>query len=99
MRKERINKLLQICKPIWDCNFGDDKFIKILQNGFDILCHHGAQVYNYNSPNFDYIYALERNTHNIQSVMKNMCNLGTYKIILTGSVFEQDDSEKTMFRC
>ena len=92
IRKQRVENLQSICKPIWNCKFGDDQFIEHIEDEkFDILCHHAADVKNYKSHKFDFISALENNTYNIINVFevlnKNKCK----SIILTGSVFEKNE--------
>ncbi len=88
MRGERVATTLDHCHPVWECSFGDEKFLEILSEGsFDLLCHHGADVENYRSRSFDYLKAAQNNTFNIQKVLQT----GIQKILLTGSVFESDE--------
>ncbi|MEX1012829.1 MAG: NAD(P)-dependent oxidoreductase [Waddliaceae bacterium] len=88
MRQERIAIVKEHCDPIWECAFGDEKFIDLLKTGsFDLLCHHGADVENYRSPDFDYLKAAQNNTHNIKKVLET----GIQRVLLTGSVFEPEE--------
>jgi len=55
---------------------------------WDLFCHHAADVTNYKSPDFDLVSALANNTRNIGAVL---AALRTTRIVLTGSVFENDE--------
>ncbi len=92
IRNFRVSELTKISTPVWGCKFGDEQFIKLVnKESFDTLCLHASFVENYKSDQFDFIYALKNNTFNIEKVFnllqENKCNT----IILTGSVFEQNE--------
>jgi nucleoside-diphosphate-sugar epimerase len=91
IRKKRVEMVTEIAQPVWNCKFGDQSFIKYLQHGFDALCHHAADVTNYKSPDFDFITALDNNTHNIKQVFETLTANACKAIVSTGSVFEQDE--------
>lgn len=74
-----------------ECSFGDEKFISIIKEGIDSLNHHGANVENYKSLDFDVLKATADNTKNIRCVMQACKENGIQQIVLTGSVFEQDE--------
>jgi len=91
-RRRRVNALMNVCRPILNLTFGDEKFVQLLkQGGFDVLCHHAADVTNYRSPDFDVVAAVQNNTRNIASVLNAMKDGGCGKLLLTGSVFENDE--------
>ena len=72
--------------------FGSDAFLDTARNGgYDLLCHHAARVGDYRSPDFDIPGALEENTHNLRAVLDALSKGGLKGVILTGSVFEQDE--------
>src|SRR5262245_33172111 len=53
-RRKRVTALLNAARPIPGMSFGDEKFVQLIkQGGFDVLCHHAADVTNYKSPDFD----------------------------------------------
>ena len=91
IRKKRISNLLDLCEPLWNCKFGDSRFLDIIKTGFDVICHHGAEVKDYNSPKFNFNNAVLNNTYNIQHVMQALSKIGTKKVIITGSVFENNE--------
>jgi len=93
VREERVKKLENSCKPVWDCKFGDDKFLSIIkQNGpWDFLCHHAADVTNYKSLDFDIGSALSANTKNTKQILEELLNHNCNNIALTGSAFEQNE--------
>ena len=46
--------LAEVCRPVHGCSFGDEAFLALVgEGGFDLLCHHAADVTNYKSPDFD----------------------------------------------
>ena len=91
LRKERIDQLQTLCKCVFNAPFGSAPFLDaVLEEKYcDLFCHHAAEVGNYKSSFFDPLAALASNTHNLQAVLNA---LNTPKIILTGSVFEPNES-------
>ncbi len=61
------------------------------EGGFDLLCHHAARVGDYRSPDFDIAGALAENTANLRAVLDVLGKGGLKGVVLTGSVFEQDE--------
>lgn len=94
LRGDRVEKVLGCCRAVFDCPFGSEPFLELLQNEkWDILCHHAADVTNYKSVDFDFSAALSANTKNIKKVGELLKNNGCTKILLTGSVFEQNEGQ------
>jgi len=47
VRRQRVALGSQVGRPIYGCSFGDDRFIAIIkEGGWDLLCHHAADVTN-----------------------------------------------------
>jgi nucleoside-diphosphate-sugar epimerase len=92
LRRKRVSALQAVCRPLVGVNFGDDKFIETLkQPGWDVLCHHAADVTNYKSPDFNVTGAVGNNTRNLAGVLQAMKGAGCSRVVLTGSVFENDE--------
>lgn len=91
VRAERVRRLQRVADVVELAPFGSERFCQIASDGFDILCHHAAQVANYRSPEFDVVGALSENTHNIRAVLKTLHQGGLKGVVLTGSVFEQNE--------
>ncbi len=91
-RSKRV-MLLQECgvELVERCSFGDERFVSAMSMGFDILCHHAASVENYKSIDFDVAGAVANNTFNLRSVLAKAKDTGVRSLVLTGSVFEQDE--------
>src|ERR1700756_486905 len=69
-RRKRVSALLSICRPVFGPSFGDDRFLHLIsEDRWDLLCHHGAEVTNYRSPDFDVIAAIENNTYRLPAVL------------------------------
>src|SRR6476646_1548916 len=91
-RRKRVQNLKDFCRPISGVGFGDEKFIELVkQGGWDVLSHHAADVSNYRSPDFNVAAAVENNTRNLAAVLNTMKSAGCLKVVLTGSVFENDE--------
>lgn len=92
VRRKRVELLTGICQPIFGVCFGDDRFLALAkEHRFKLLCHHAAEVSNYKSPDFNVAGALEGNTHRLPLVLERLGDAGCHKIVLTGSVFENDE--------
>lgn len=91
-RGQRIEKLKPFCQIIPQMSFGTEGFLNVIrENNFDLLCHHAADVTNYKSPAFDAPRAVQNNTHNLRAVLVAMNEHGMKAVVLTGSVFENDE--------
>jgi UDP-glucose 4-epimerase len=94
IRKKRVDSLLEVCDCHFGLSFGGQAFQKLLeQERFDMYCHHAAFASNYQSKGFPLIKALQRNTACIEEVLDILKAKGCKKIVLTGSVFEQQEGE------
>lgn len=92
LRRRRVKGLVDICQAVFGVSFGDDRFLQLIQdNGWDLLCHHGADVSNYKSPDFDVGAAIENNTRQLPRVLDSLKRSGCTGAVLTGSVFENDE--------
>ena len=89
-RRKRVEALLGICRPAFECAFGEPGFLRCIESEarWDLLCHHAAEVTNYKSPDFDAVGALASNTRNIDAVLAALSARGCRRLVLTGSVFE-----------
>ena len=94
VRRERVAMALEVCRGVFECSFGDPVFLELAaREEWDLLCHHGADVTNYRSPEFDLVAALQNNTRNITAVLEALrAKPGANPpLLLTGSVFENDE--------
>jgi UDP-glucose 4-epimerase len=93
VRKQRIAQLHSLCRLVPNAPFGTDAFLELIRTGapWDLLCHHGAEVANYRSPDFDAQRSLQITTLNLRAVLTAFKAVGLKCVILTGSVFEHDE--------
>lgn len=92
VRRQRAKKVLEVAKPVYGVSFGDEGFVDLLKkDGFELLAHHGADVRNYRSPDFDIAQAYATNTKGLPAVFDALKAGGGQKVLLTGSVFENDE--------
>jgi UDP-glucose 4-epimerase len=92
LRRKRVQMLQKICHLVFGLDFGREKFLELVkQPGWDVLCHHAADVTNYKSPDFNVAAAVENNTRNLAAVLNAMKSAGCSRVVLTGSVFENDE--------
>lgn len=92
-RARRYARLTQLCECIHETRFGDPRFLALLASGaaFDRVCHHGAQVGNYRSPDYDVLAAVQASTLALDQVLACMARRGVRGLVLTGSVFERGE--------
>lgn len=94
-RSARVAALEGFGEIVWDCPLGSDKFFDVVNRAsIDLLCHHAAEVKDYRSEEFDVLAAVASNTRGIVDVLKSATRLKG--IVLTGSVFEQDEGTGDM---
>ena len=66
LRAERIRMVRELCKTRYGCTLGSDDFLALTKTAaFDVLCHHGAQVGDYRSPDFDSYQAAAANLYRL----------------------------------
>ncbi|RME90845.1 MAG: NAD(P)-dependent oxidoreductase [Candidatus Hydrogenedentota bacterium] len=87
IRSDRVQQIQKQARCVTGISFGDSLFGELLAEGYDILCHHGADVTNYKSEDFNFAEALAKNTKNIQRIV-SVCKEKNTQILLTSSVFE-----------
>src|ERR1051326_8278905 len=83
-----------LCETHFDCPFGGEAFLDRVRStpgGLDVLCHHGAEVGDYRSPDFDPYRAAATNLFRLPEVMRALKDRGCGRLVLTGSVFEQNE--------
>jgi nucleoside-diphosphate-sugar epimerase len=71
-------------------SFGDEAFLSAI-DGVDVIAHHAAEVRDYHSIDFDIGAALASNTANARLVTERAVAAGVRALVVTGSVFEQDE--------
>lgn len=92
LRRKRVALVGSLSRPVTGVSFGDDGFLDLIRaERWDVFCHHAADVSNYRSPDFDVAAALANNTRRLPTVFDALEKAGCAKIILTGSVFENDE--------
>lgn len=92
-RRARVELVTKLCRPVCGCAFGDDAFLRLVreQAPWDMLCHHAADVTDYKSADFDVVGAVRNNTNNLPAVLDGLAAGGCRRVLLTGSVFENDE--------
>jgi UDP-glucose 4-epimerase len=94
VRGERTAMLRGMCEMHFSCPFGSKAFLAVVRagsSGFDVLCHHGAEMTDYRSPDFDPHRAVAANLYCLPEVMRALRERGCARLVLTGSVFEQNE--------
>lgn len=93
LRRKRIDLVQDWCQPIYNISFGDADFLNLIdtQKQWDLFCHHAADVTDYKSPFFDVSGAVANNTKNLKTVLEKLQSRGCNRVVLTGSVFEQNE--------
>ena len=91
VRRKRVSALKNEFRTAVGVSFGDDRFLGMIEEGWDLLCHHAAEVTNYRSPDFNVAAAVESNTHRLSLVLDRLKASGCERVVLTGSFFENDE--------
>lgn len=84
MRGRRVAMLADVGRCVFGVRFGDPTFLELLEEGWDLLALHGAEVTDYRSPGFDVAAALASNVYRAGEVLGRGCP----RVMVTGSVFE-----------
>jgi len=95
VREKRVRELQSLCRIVENVSFGSERFITLIheQGPWAVLCHHAAEVADYKNPDFDIHAALLNNTRNLRAVLVALKQAGGSGVVLTGSVFEDDEGE------
>jgi UDP-glucose 4-epimerase len=94
VRAERARLVRELCEVHSGCAFGSDAFLDLARttaSGFDVLCHHAAEVGDYRSPDFDPYRAAAVNLYRLPAVLRALGERGCARLVLTGSIFEQNE--------
>ena len=95
VRRERVERLQGLCRPIFGAAFGEPAFVDLIESEatWDLLCHHAAEVGDYRSPQFDVGGALASNVRNAQDILDRLKLRGCRGVAITGSFFEEGEGE------
>lgn len=92
LRKRRVERIIDLCPVVYNCPFGSEAFVKLVgSERFDAVCHHGADVANYQDRSFDVVKAVASNTHGAAIVGAAMKHSSCKVFVLTGSIFENGE--------
>jgi UDP-glucose 4-epimerase len=92
LRGMRVAELRRVAEVVEGCPFGSSRFLDLARaNTVDLFCQHAARTGDYRNPDFDVAAAIAENTHNLRAVIKAMLDRGLAGVLVTGSIFEQDE--------
>jgi UDP-glucose 4-epimerase len=92
VRRRRVALAVEVSRPVYGPSFGDERFLALVgEGGWDLLCHHAADVTNYKSPDFDAVAAVANNTRDLPAVLAALKAAGGRRVLLSGSVFERGE--------
>jgi nucleoside-diphosphate-sugar epimerase len=92
LRGRRVTELRKVAEVIEECPLGSSRFLDLAgADSWDLLCQHAARTGDYRNPEFDVAAAIAENTYNLSAVLKAMLDRGLAGVLLTGSIFEQDE--------
>src|SRR3984893_4748001 len=87
LRGERVRMVRELCETRFGGAFGNNDFLALAKTSFDVLCHHGAEVADYRSPDFDPYRAAAANLYRLPDVLRALKDRGCGRLVLTGSIF------------
>lgn len=88
VRAQRVAVAAGHAASVHVCSFGDDAFLDLAASGWDVLCHHAAEVTDYKSDDFDALGAVAGNTRSLRAALPSFG-----AVVLTGSVFEPEEGD------
>lgn len=88
VRGNRVRALDGLVEPIWEAEFGSDRFLDAADQDFDLFLHHAAEMTDYRSWDFDTLQATAKNTRSGRKLLSRLAERGCKRVMLTGSVFE-----------
>lgn len=88
VRGSRVKALDGIVEPVWEAEFGSDRFLDAADQDFDLFLHHAAEMMDYRSWDFDALQATAKNTRSGRKLLSRLAERGCKRVMLTGSVFE-----------
>jgi UDP-glucose 4-epimerase len=92
LRGRRVSELRRVAEVVENCPFGSSRFLELAGgDSWDLLCQHAARTGDYRNPEFDVAAAIAENTHNLAAVLKTLLARGLAGVVVTGSIFEQDE--------
>lgn len=92
-RKRRIDALPENVKCLWETSLASERLLDVVvsEDGWDLVCLHGAYVTGYRNPDFDVVRALGNNTAGLQILLEKLAAKGLRNVLTTGSVFEAEE--------
>jgi UDP-glucose 4-epimerase len=92
-RRRRIDALPESVKCLWETSLGSERLLDAVtsEDGWDLVCLHGAYVTGYRNPDFDVVGALRNNTEGLQILLEKLAAKGLGNVLATGSVFEAEE--------
>jgi len=88
LKKERLEFLPSGIDVLFDCPFGSDLFIDLLDREFDLLCLHGSYVHDYGKNTFLFSEAISQNLRRVEEVLRKALASAAKGVVWTSSVFE-----------
>jgi nucleoside-diphosphate-sugar epimerase len=93
LRRARLDRVAAVADVVPGAPFGADAFLELVarRGPFEVLCHHGAEAAGHKRPDFDVAGAVATNTRNADRTLAALKTCGARRLVLTGSVFEEDE--------
>ena len=88
LKKERLEFLPPGIEVLFNCPFGSDLFIGLLDRKFDLLCLHGSYVRDYGKNTFLFSEAISQNLCRVEEVLGKALEYDAKGVVWTSSVFE-----------
>jgi nucleoside-diphosphate-sugar epimerase len=88
LRAERLSRLSASARVVWSAPVASAAFLKVLDEGWDILALHGADIPNYRSADYDVVDGFHRNIAGVEAALDAFARGGGRAVVATGTVFE-----------
>ena len=88
LRAERLSRLSANSRVVWSAPVASAAFLKVLDEGWDILALHGADIPNYRAADYDVVDGFHRNIAGVEAALDAFARAGGRAVVATGTVFE-----------
>lgn len=88
LRAERIERLGRSATIVFEAGLTSARFGELIASGFDLFAHHGADIPNYRSADYDVVEGVRRNIAGVETAIEAHAKAGGHAVIATGTAFE-----------
>ncbi|WP_332767509.1 NAD(P)-dependent oxidoreductase [Phenylobacterium sp.] len=93
LRADRVTRLMSTCRVVFEAPFASQAFADILEEGFDLLAHHAADIADYRAATYDVVEGVARNVAGADAAFSALVRSGGVGVVVTGTTFEAGEGQ------